>query len=227
MEHQEIKGLLPLAAFDRLEGDEASALREHLRAGCDECEAEMRSYREVAAALASAIEPVGSEEHIMERLKGRLAGAGASLTREQASRRGDYFTRAALLGQRGWRIACGISAAAFIVVTAFAGFLVHYSARAHVEFEQQTAKLEAQRRELRSKLTLSQDQVDALERVLDKRAQLDQILLAPDLRLTRLEPPTPGAEGVGLVVVSTANHAALIQVSGLPQTPAAKTYELW
>ena len=42
MDHQAIKDLLPLAALDRLEPDEARELKEHLRAGCDECEAELR-----------------------------------------------------------------------------------------------------------------------------------------------------------------------------------------
>ena len=42
MDHQAIKDLLPFAALDRLEPDEARALQEHLRTGCDECEAELR-----------------------------------------------------------------------------------------------------------------------------------------------------------------------------------------
>ena len=66
MEHQEIKDLLALAALDRLEADEANAVSEHLHAGCAECEAELRAYREVAASLALALEPAGSNTRIME-----------------------------------------------------------------------------------------------------------------------------------------------------------------
>jgi hypothetical protein len=46
MEHQEIKDMLALAALDRLEGEEAHALTEHLLVGCDECDAELRAFRE-------------------------------------------------------------------------------------------------------------------------------------------------------------------------------------
>src|SRR6266851_4838872 len=72
MDHQAIKDLLPLAALDRLEPDEARELEEHLRAGCDECEAELRELREVAASLALSLEQEGSEEGSQNRIWERL-----------------------------------------------------------------------------------------------------------------------------------------------------------
>lgn len=219
MEHQEIKDLLALAALDRLEGDEAQAVSEHLRAGCDECEAELRAYREVAASLVLALEPAGSDARIMRRLDERLASSGASSSRLRI-----VPVRS---GLTGWRIATGITAAAFIAVSAFAIVLVNRATRSRLEFAQQTAARDAQLHELGSKLASSHQQVDTLERVLSDRARLEQILLAPDLRLTRLEPLKPAPGSAGLVAVSTANSTALIQVTGLPITPAGKTYELW
>jgi hypothetical protein len=74
MDHQEIMNLLPLAALGRLEPDEALALQEHMRAGCAECEAELRAYREAGAALAIALEggQDDPEHRIWEHLEKRL-----------------------------------------------------------------------------------------------------------------------------------------------------------
>src|SRR5215469_2256384 len=71
MEHEEIKALLPLAAVDGLEADEARALEEHL-GGCAECAAELLEYREAAASLAMSLDPAGTEERIWSRLESRL-----------------------------------------------------------------------------------------------------------------------------------------------------------
>jgi anti-sigma-K factor RskA len=219
MEHQEIKDLLALAAIDRLEGDEARAVSEHLRAGCDECEAELRAFREAAASLALALEPAGSPARIMHRLEERLASPAASSAWSRAIPPRSGLT--------AWRVATGIAAAAFVAVSVFAGLLVNTAAHSHREFEQQIAAREAQLYQLRSQLVSSHQEVDTLKRVLNERARLDQILLAPDVRLTRLESLKPAPGSAGLVAVSTANGTALIQVTGLPVTPAGKTYELW
>ncbi len=40
MDHQALADLLPLAALDRLDAGDQRALAEHLREGCDSCEAE-------------------------------------------------------------------------------------------------------------------------------------------------------------------------------------------
>ena len=54
MDHAEIKDLIPLKALSRLEGEEASAVDEHLAAGCDECARELGSFNEALAAMAMA-----------------------------------------------------------------------------------------------------------------------------------------------------------------------------
>ena len=227
MEHQEIKDMLALAALDRLEGEEAYALTEHLLVGCDECDAELRAFREAAASLAMALEPAGSPARILAHLEERLASAQTSTKGLRTMRRSHPLTPEAHSGLTRWRVATGIAAVAFITVSGFAGLLFNRAVHSHVEFEQQIAARDAQLRESRSRLALSSDQVQTLERVLNDRVRLEQILLAPDLRLTRLEPTKTAPGSAGLVAVSTATRAALIQVSGLPPTPSGKTYELW
>jgi anti-sigma-K factor RskA len=226
MEHQEIKDLLPLAALDRLEGEEARALSDHLETGCAECEAELREYREVAASLALALEPAGSHVRIVERLNERLATSGDS-SRLRAMHRRQVLAPAARSQLIGWRVATGIATAALIAASTFATLSINRAARLQAQLERQMAVRDAELRELRSRLAASRHEIVTLEHVLRDKARLDQILMAPDLRLTRLEPLKPAPRSAGLVVVSRANRAALLQVSGLPPTPDDKTYELW
>jgi anti-sigma-K factor RskA len=227
MEHQEIKDLLALAALDRLEADEAKAVSEHLRGGCDECETELLAYREVATSLTLALEPAASNTRIMERLEERLAASGESATPLRPMHRRDRPAGSARSGLTRWRISTGIAAAAFIAVSVFAAQLFNRIGRANIEFEHQIAAHEAQLREAQSQLKSSRGQVGTLERVLQDRVRMEHILLAPDLRLTRLEPLKPAPGSAGLLAVSTVNRTALLQVSGLPPAPTGKTYELW
>jgi anti-sigma-K factor RskA len=63
--------------------------------------------------------------------------------------------------------------------------------------------------------------------VLDERIQLERVLDAPDLELTRLGPlgPAPGAHAV--VIVSKSSGSAVLRANGLDAPPPGKTYELW
>ena len=109
MDHQAIKDLLPLAALDRLEPDEARALEEHLRAVSDECEAELRELREAAASLALSLEQESSEEkseeRIWERLEARLRGAGPQSDRAAGAKEADRSRRPARGRVGAWRAA--------------------------------------------------------------------------------------------------------------------------
>jgi anti-sigma-K factor RskA len=77
-------------------------------------------------------------------------------------------------------------------------------------------------------LASAESEVATFHQVLDDRSKLEKILMQPDLHLTRLEPlPASPRNARAIVAVSAANHAAMIQVNGLPSTPEGKTYELW
>lgn len=223
MEHEEIKALLPLAAVDRLDAEEARALEEHL-AGCTECAAELREYREAAASLATILDPAGTEERIWNRLEARMHPA------PQATRAatGDREAKVAARPARFWRplaIAMAASAAAAAI----------YASVLTVRFgvlDRQDAKLLAamsrQITQMQDELASAESEVATFHRVLDDRAKLQKILMQPDLHLTRLEPLPASPKGAGAIVaVSAANHAAMIQANGLPPTPDGKTYELW
>jgi anti-sigma-K factor RskA len=230
MDHQAIKDLLPLAALDRLEPDEARALEEHLGAGCDECEAELRELREAAASLALSLDKesseAGSEERIWERLAGRLHGAAPRADRP-AAKETDSAPRPARGRVGAWRAATAVMAAGIVGLAIYAGQLSDRLSRSGEEHRLQLAAMDSRLAGLNAELLRAHGEVDALQRVLDDRIRLEKVLSAPDLRLTRLEPLAPAPGAGAIVAVSAAHKTALFQAAGLPATPAGKTYELW
>ena len=72
MEHREIADLLPLAALDRLEPAEWRELEEHLSLGCESCLAELRAYRDAAAALALDESHEDADGRIWRKLRQRI-----------------------------------------------------------------------------------------------------------------------------------------------------------
>jgi anti-sigma-K factor RskA len=226
MDHQAIKDLLPFAALDRLEPDEARALQEHLRTGCDECEAELRELREVAAAVALSLEPQGSEQRIWERLDARLHDSVAEPYRSAVKKSGGA-RRPAGGRVRAWRAASAVMAAGIVGIALYASRIGVELRRANEEHRQLIARMDSRLSDMRAELVRERGEVGALQRVLGARLRLDRVLSAPDLRLTRLAPLTPAPGAGAIVAVSATNKAAVFQATGLPATPPGKTYELW
>jgi anti-sigma-K factor RskA len=229
MDHQELIDLLPLAALDRLEPEEARALEEHLREGCDQCESELQAWRETAASIALGLEETGSEQRIWERLDARLhANAAAAHSLAQAvSRPRGQGREERQSSPRWWQGVAAVAAAAAVVLLVYNRSISNGARHEEIRDLAQLESLSIQLHNLQSDLDNAHIEVDALHSALSERARLDHVLMAPDLQLTRMAPlgPTPGASGV--VAVSRATGAAMVQASGLPPTPAGKTYELW
>ena len=230
MDHQAIKDLLPLAALDRLEPDEARTLQEHLRAGCDECEAELRELREAAASLALSLEQAsfeeGSEDRIWDRLEARLHEAVAQPDRPTA-READSARRPTRGRVGAWRAATAVMAAGIVGMAIYAGQIRDQLRRANENHQQEIAAMDSRIASMRAELTRARVEVGTLQRVLGDRIRLEKVLSAPDLRLTRLAPLAPAPGAGAIVAVSATNKAAVFQAAGLPATPPGKTYELW
>jgi anti-sigma-K factor RskA len=226
MDHDAIKELLPLAALDWLEGEEARALEDHLRAGCDECEAELRELREAAAAFALSLEQAGSEERIWERLESRLR-TGATTPRATVIEETDSARRIAHRRASVWRIATAVMAAVVVGIAIYAGWTSDELVHVNEAHRQQLASLEGQLHGLRSELIATRNHFDTLQRVLGERIRLQNVMIAPDLRLIRLEPLAPAPAAGAIVAISAANKAAVLQAGGLPATPQGKAYEFW
>ena len=223
MEHEEIKALLPLAALDRLQQAEQHLLDEHL-AGCDECTAELREFRETAASLTFALDLPALEERVWSRLEARLNPFLSASSRIADRRARDSFSRRTSLWRPAALMMTGVAAAASI----YAVVMNVQLNRAVQERSKVLASLTDENGRMRAQLSSAQGQVATFQRVLDERLKLEKVLTQPDLQLTKLAPlksAPPGASAI--VVVSAANHAAMIQARGLPTPPAGKIYELW
>jgi anti-sigma-K factor RskA len=229
MEHQELINLLPLAALDRLDPDEARELEEHLREGCADCEPELRAWRETAAAFAMALEPAGSEQRVWQRLEARLqadAAAANSLDRE-ASRPRPVDRRKRQSSVGFWRGMAAVAAAAAIAIFTYNRVISDRANRAELRQLAQLQSRDSELKNLRSDLTTARTEAQTLRSVLDERVKLDRVLMAPDLQLTRMSPVGPVRGAGGVVALSHASRAAMVQAFGLPPTPPGKTYELW
>jgi anti-sigma-K factor RskA len=221
MDHEAIKDLLPLAAVDRLEPDEARALAEHLRTGCDDCQAELRELREAAASMAYALDTTGSEDRIWERLDARLRVS------ERASSRPETPLPPGRPRVVFWRLGTGAFAAASVVLAVYAGIVSHKLSQTRASAEGQMAQLREQLVNTVTELTNARGEVRTLQAVLADQSKLERILMAPDLRLTRLEPLKPAPDARAIVAVSAEHNTAVIQAFGLPIAPSGKVYELW
>jgi len=231
MTHEELKAILPLAALNRLEAEEETELREHLRTVCDECEAELREFREAAASLAMAAEPAGSAERIAARLEARLTAPRTSADRPAAPKfersRSQNSDRNVRIARGAGTTALRFALAAVLVLAVYgAGVTVHLFGveRTHRD---QLASFEDRFSSLQSQAERAEQRVDAMSKVLAERVSLEQVLGAPDTTITRLDSVGHISGAHALIASSRTIGTAVIDESGLPPAPEGRVYELW
>lgn len=79
---RELHELAPLYALGALDPEEKQSFEEHLRTGCAACEAELRSYGDVAVALSSSVAvkpPLELRERLLARISHAPRGPGILL----------------------------------------------------------------------------------------------------------------------------------------------------
>jgi anti-sigma-K factor RskA len=230
MDHDRLKELLPLEALGTLDGEDARAMAAHLAEGCDECEAELRSFREALAAMAIAAVDDGPSDRIWERLDRRLQSTAADPAAHTVNDRpaGRATDRPARDGvSRAWRI---VAVAASVASIALAVTIGNYATRIvaiREENSSRLAALEMQSRALASQLEDRNRELATLRDQISVSGRLTQAVLAPDARIIRLGPLPPAPDASGIVAVAPARNQAVLQVAGLPQPPPGKEYELW
>jgi anti-sigma-K factor RskA len=231
MDHDRLKELLPLEALGTLDGEDARAMAAHLAEGCDECEADLRSFREALAAMAIAAVDDGPSDRIWQRLDRRLQStatdpaAHSTVNYRPADRATDRPVREGV--SRAWRI---VAVAASVASIALAVTIGNYATRIvtiREENSSRLAALEMQERALTSQLQDRNRELATLRDQISVSGRLTQAVLAPDARIIRLGPLPPAPDASGIVAVAPARNQAVLQVAGLPQPPPGKEYELW
>src|SRR5579862_820186 len=228
MTHEELKALLPLAALERLEPDEAAALREHL-AGCAECDAELREFEHTLSLLPLALEAPAAADRITRKLEARLAAPVPVAPPRPAPVPAREPVPSPTRRQPG-RLVPRLAMAAAVILAIYGAVITSRlmdMKSAYDDRGNKLAYLQNRFNTLEQEAKQSEAKIDALSKVLSDRVRLEQVLDAPDLQVTRLTPLGPAPQARGLVAVSKASGAAVVRVNGLDPAPDGKIYELW
>jgi anti-sigma-K factor RskA len=232
MDHDQLKDLLSLEVLGRLEGEEARAVAAHLAEGCDECQAELRAFREALAAMAISMAGEGPTDRIWQRLENRFAAGetaallSVGLDQDRSPKRATGRAARPEVS-RVWRIGAVAASAAAITLAVMMRNYVSESAATRQQDFARIAMLEQQARSLVSELEDRNRELATLHDQVAITGQLTQAVLAPDARMIRLAPLTPAPNAAGLVAVTPSRNHAVLQVAGLPTPPPGKEYELW
>ncbi len=232
MNHDRLEELLPLEALGTLDGEDARAMAEHLATGCDERQAELRSFREAMTALAINVAGDGPADRTWQRVERRFT-PDAAATASVARRTSDLSaTRATDRSQRDgvsrlWRLTAVAATAAALTLALISGDYAKQIVALRNEDSARIAELDHQTRALASELEDRNRDLATLQNRVSTSGQLTQAVLAPDARLIRLAPLPPAPNSAGIVAITPLHNHAILQVAGLPTPPPGKEYELW
>jgi type II secretory pathway component PulM len=233
MTHYELKALLPLAALEQLDPQEADALREHLRTGCVECDLELREFEHAVAMLALAGETQASttasaaEDHVAKKLDARLASPAAATTEAAAEVPSQVAIEEPPRRKGVSKISFGFAMAAALLLALYSAGVTQRLVAVQQEYQDQLAALESRFATVQAQAKNAELKAAALLLKAPESGQLEKVLDAPDLRIARLAPVGPASQAHALVALSKVNGTAVIRVGGLPRAPEGKTYEMW
>jgi len=193
--------LVPLAALDALDGDDAVEFRRHLPT-CQACRAELEAFERASARIGVDVARVAPPPDLRQRM---LAAVGAPVAQPPAARRPPAFP---------W---LGTLAAAAALVLGV-GLLATRHQLQRERARAQTLAAEAER---------AQREVVDLQQALAEARSVRDLVVKPDSQLTRLAglQPAPGARA--RVIWNPATREAVLIASGLQAPPPGKAYEVW
>lgn len=193
--------LLPLAALDALDGEDAAEFRRHL-ATCEGCRTELAAFERVAAAIGTSVTPMPPPPRLRDRV---LAAVAAPLSRPAAVRPPRVFP---------WR---GTLATAAVLVLAVALLVTREQLqRERARAQALAAEAEQARRELAG-----------LQEALAEARSVRDLVVRPDSRLTLLAGLPPAAGARARVIWNASTREAVLIASGLPAPSPGKAYEVW
>lgn len=201
--HSDVKGDASAYALGSLDPGDRAAFEAHL-SECDECAAEARALRRVAAALARSVpQPIPPPEvrrRVLDSLAARLTMDGGSPTAESL--------------KRTW-----LPLAATLIVAVGAGV---YAARLQIR----VADLEARLQQALVQASAADRAVADAQRTSAELQAAMAVLAAPDLVRIDLagQPAAPQARGRALW---SRARGMVFTASALPPLPAGRVYQVW
>jgi anti-sigma-K factor RskA len=230
MTHAEIKEDLSLFALGTLDPSESREVEVHLKTGCDECQGELRSWREVVGLLGLA-----NEEESAPDLKTNLLGRIETKPPPPVQRR-----------RVPWQVVLPLAAA---LIFALGGIVRSAQLRSYIDKQRRRADALAVERDysrqvaggLRQEVTDGQRKIDELaaqlatkekdlgelRAALAKAEESAALLQAPGLKFVRLRQTPNNRPSEAHALLNTQGGRAIFYAFDLPPVAGDKTYELW
>lgn len=216
-DHLDLRETSSLYVLGALSREESAAFESHI-ASCDACAEEVRSLRDMSAALPFAVPLTEPPAHLRDRVLAIALDKGGHNVAPFSPRTSVPATRTAASNRTGFWVGW-MSAAALAVIAAGAGMYA-------VDIKQQLADAQVRLADATERLQSSQTQLaGARSDAAGVRASL-ALLTSPDaldLRLSGL-PPAPRGRGRALLSPS---RGLLFAATNLPPLPVARVYQLW
>jgi anti-sigma-K factor RskA len=215
MSHDTFEDLAAGYALGTLDGEDLALFQAHLAEGCARCSSALAQAEEALARLARQDPPVIPPPGVKQALLARIAASSRGVPRDVGAAPAERDP-----GRppgRAWWFPWVAGAVAASLLAFFTGMFVaaRYEARLG-QMAREAAALAARIRQ----------QEAALQRELDGRNRLVDLLRDPSTRVVALTGLGPGAGASGRVVWNEATGGQLY-VSSLAPLPPDKTYELW
>ncbi len=218
--HEEIQADLPLFALGSLDPEERRAIDQHLAAGCDSCERELRVWREVVGMVSLDAPPAAAPTLKAELLARVRAKAPTPAARGTVARR-----------RIGWAVPLAIAAVALLAFAVEREVAWrNASARQADVLAAMERQLDAARGDLgRASASLAEREKDvaSLRAALSGAEESLAILQARGLRLVALKETKDAPPAEGHILLSPPAGRALFYAFDLPAVPTDKAYELW
>ena len=226
MTHAEIKEDLSLFALGTLEADESREVQTHLDKGCDECEGEMRHWRDVVAMMALAHDdkiPPDLKLNLFERVE-----------HESARRRPRWQS---LLPLAAVLVLALVGVARETQLRSYIDKLRRHADELAVErdsslrlagdLRQDVTDSHRKIEELTTQLATKEKDIDELRSALAKAEETLAPLQAPGLRFVRLRQTPNNKPAEAHALLNTKDGRAVFYAFDLQPLAANKTYELW
>jgi anti-sigma-K factor RskA len=204
-DHEELREQASAYVLDALDSDERMRFEAHL-SGCAECQAEVRSFRPVAAALARTVDAREPSSDLRARIIG-----GATRPETRAATRTTPAAVTAPRSRSGALIPWLLAAAAAIALAALTPYTV--------QLRNRTRQLVAVVRDLSDRLASSDRQL------LVARNNVS-LLTAPDVRRVDLRGQASAPQAAARAYFSRSRGVYFV-ASDLPSIPSDRAYQLW
>ena len=218
--HEDIQADLSLFALGSLDAEERRTVEEHLAAGCESCDRELRAWREVVGMVSLEV-PAPPPPNLKDKLLARVRAAAPT-----ASAPGRVARR-----RIGWGLPFAAAAGVLLALAGAReiGWRAEETHQAEVlaAIERELAAARDDASNASAALAARERDVASLHAALASAQESLSILQARGLSLVALKETKNAPPAEGHILLSPPTGRALFYAFDLPAVPADKTYELW